>query len=353
MHNARRNRRLLSLGLLFMGSGLIAATRRPAPVKAVTYRVRVTNQFPNFGRGGGGGGGGNTDPGQPPVGGGGGGFPGGFGGGGGTQLVRVAVVDNRAKVEFQVGNPPGSSLTDYYLMLLDSAKTYRVSPDNQTYSDADLAPNVRGGRGGRGFGGGGGGGGNRGNRGGNNGDNNGRAGRGGGFVNPLQMLTDAVVTDMKATTEDLGAGDAIEGRPTKHYRITVDYGFKLYGQPKETKTTSEIWTVDFPGRVVNPFESTTLAPEDSTVAQVARRLAEEAKKIPGTPVKVVTTQVVPISAVGDAEADVSASGAVAQTVNISRTTLITALKEENVDDGDLKIPDGYKKVQGGFGRGGQ
>jgi hypothetical protein len=167
------------------------------------------------------------------------------------------------------------------------------------------------------------------------------------------MLTDAVITDMKATTEDLGAGEVIEGRATKHYKITVDYGFKLYGQPKTTKTTTEIWTVDFNGKVVNPFESTNPGADDSTVAQVARKLVEEAKKIPGTPVKVVTTQTVPISAVGDAEAEVSASGAVSQTVNIVRTTLITALKEEMVDDADLKIPADYKKVQGGFGRGGQ
>jgi hypothetical protein len=362
MQIARGNRLLGYFALASVtGSGLIAAAKTPAPVKAVTYRVRVSTQMPNFGRGGGGGGGGgNTDPGQPPAGGGGGGgFPGGFGGGG-TQLVRVAVAGDRAKVEFQVGNPPGSSLTDFYLMLLDSNKTYRVSPDNQTYSDAELAPNTRGrggrGGGGGGFGGGGaaGGRGNRGARGGDNNNNgdNGRGGRGaGGFVNPMQTLIDAVVTDMKATTEDLGAGETMDSLPTRHYKITVEYGFKLYGQPKQTKTTTEIWTVDFKGRVVNPFESTTPAPDDSTVAQVANRIVQEAKKIPGVPVKVVTTQVIPISAVGEAEAEVSASGVVAQTVNIVRTTLITALKEESVDDADLKIPADYKKVQG-FGRGG-
>src|ERR1051325_6596729 len=311
MRIARQSRRIGSVALaVAAGSGLIAATRAATPVKAVTYRVRVQTQMPNFGRGaGGGGGGGGTDVGGGGGGGGGGFPPGGFGGGG-TQLVRVAVVGDRAKVEFQVGNPPGSSLTDFYLMLLDSNKLYRVSPDAQTYSDADVAANGRG-RGGRGgFGGGrggnpgGGGGGNRGNRGGGGGgDNNGgRGGRGGGFVNPMQVLTDLVVTDMKSKVEDLGAGEAIDGRPTKHYKITVDYNFKLYGQPKSTQTTTDVWSVDFAGRVVHPFESTDPVADDSTIAQVAKRLVDEAKKLPGVPVKVVTTQILPARLLGGGEA---------------------------------------------------
>src|SRR3954471_24484662 len=148
-------RRVVTLTAMSLaGAGLIGAVRTAAPVKGVTYRVKVETKLPNFGFGGGGGGGGG---GNPDVGGGGGG--GGFGGfaGGVSQLVRVALAGDRAKVEFQLGNPPGSSITDYYLIMLDSNKTYRVSPDAQTFADASLAPNA--GRGGRGaFGGGGGGG---------------------------------------------------------------------------------------------------------------------------------------------------------------------------------------------------
>ena len=240
-------------------------------------------------------------------------------------------------------------------MLLDSNKVYRVSPDAQTFSDATLAPNTSG-RGGRGGGGGGGAGGagGRGNRGGNNNaaDNtNGRGGRGGGNINPMQVLTDAVVTGVKTNVEDLGAGDVIETRPTKHYKITVDYGFKLYGQPREGKTVTEIWTVDIPQRVINPFEATTASGDSGTMADVTRRLIAEAKKIPGVPVKVVTTQTVPVSAVGGDQVEVTAAGAVPQTVNIVRTTTITAIKEGDIDETGLKVPDGYKKVAS-FGRGG-
>src|SRR3954470_21163510 len=155
-------RRVVTLTAMSLaGAGLIGAVRTAAPVKGVTYRVKVETKLPNFGFGGGGGGGGNPD-----VGGGGAGGFGGFGGGV-SQLVRGALAGDRAKVEFQLGNPPGSSITDYYLIMLDSNKTYRVSPDAQTYADASLTPNL--GRGGRGGAGGGGGFGGRGNRGGNNG----------------------------------------------------------------------------------------------------------------------------------------------------------------------------------------
>jgi hypothetical protein len=338
------HRRLLGLAAIgFVGIGLTAAMRAPSAVKGVTYRVKVETKLPGFAFGGGGAGGGGADVG------------GGFGGGV-SQLIRVAVAGDRAKVEFQLGNPPGSSITDYYLMLLDSNKTYRVSPDAQTFSDASLAANGgRGGRGGRGAGGfGGAGRGARGDRGGGNngGENNGRAGRGGG-ANPFAALTDAQdVSDVKANVEDLGAGEAIETRPTKHYRITVNYSFKLYGQPRQAQTTTEVWTVDFPQRVINPLEATTATGDSGTIADVATKLITEAKKLPGVPVKIVTTQTIPVSAVGADQVDVAANASVPQTISIVRTTAITALKEADVDDADLKIPDGYTKVSG-FGREGQ
>jgi hypothetical protein len=332
-------------------AGLAAANRAPATVKGANYRLRVQTQLPSFGGGpGGDAGAGAENPGR------------GFGGfGGQSQLVRVDVAGNRAKVEFQVGAPPGSSLSDYYLMLLDSNKVYRISPDSQAYYDAVLAAGGGGrgaGRGGPGgFGGnrGGGRGGNGGGGGGAGGDAGGRGNRGdrGGntFINPMQVIMDAVVTGMKTSTEDLGASEVIEGRPTHKYRITLDYDFKLYGQPRTGKTITEVWSVDFPVKIVDPFASTQVIGDSLSYAGIAARLAQEAAKVPGTHVKVVTTQEVPLSAVGATEADVSANGQVAQTAKIVRTTLVTALKEADIDEASLQIPAGYKKM--GFSRGGQ
>src|SRR3954470_17750269 len=76
-------------------AGLIAATKPSTPVKGVSYRVRTQTALPNFGAPGGGGGGGGGGGDQP--------FGGrGFGGGAGSQLVRVDMAGNRAKVEFQL-----------------------------------------------------------------------------------------------------------------------------------------------------------------------------------------------------------------------------------------------------------
>jgi hypothetical protein len=326
-------------------AGLIAASKPNTPVKGITYRVRTQTQMPNMGGGGGGdeaGGGGR-----------------GFGGGGGGQLVRVDLAGNRAKVEFQLGAPPGSSITDFFVMILDSNKVYRVNPDSQTYADAMLGGMGMGGRGARGPGGGGDGAGRGGRAGrggggaaGGGGDNQGRGGRG-GFVNPMQILQDLVITSVKVQTEDLGAGEAIETRPTRKYRITGDYEFKLYGQPRTAKTTTEVWTIDFPTNVVDPFEASTMRGDSLSYAGITARLAAEEKKLPGVRVKTVTTQTLPLSMLGTAEADVSAAGQVPQTVNIVRTMTITALKEVEIDDATLKIPEGYRKVSG-FGRpGGQ
>ncbi len=329
-------------------TGLAAATRAPATVKGANYRLRVQTQLPAFG-GAPGADAGGDNPGR------------GFGGfGGQSQLVRVDVAGNRAKVEFQVGAPPGSSLSDYYLMLLDSNKVYRVSPDSQTYSDAVLAAGAGGrgaGRGPGGFGGGNRGGGRGGNGGGGagaGGDAGGRGNRGdrgNTFVNPMQVIMDAVVTGMKTSTEDLGASDVVEGRPTHKYRITLDYDFKLYGQPRTGKTITEVWSVDFPVKIVDPFASTQVIGDSLSYAGIAARLAQEAAKVPGTHVKIVTTQEVPLSAMGATEGDVTANGQVAQTAKIVRTTLVTALKEADIDEAELAIPSGYKKV--GFSRGGQ
>ena len=325
-------------------AGVIAAAKPPIPVKGISYRVRTQTQMPNMGGGGGGGG----DEG--------GRGPGGFGGGG--QLVRVDLAGNRAKVEFQLGAPPGSSLTDFFLMVLDSNKVYRVSPDSQTYADAFLGGMgmFGGGRGrpggpGGADGGGRGGRGGRGGAGGGGGDNPGRGGRGGGF-NPMQVIQDLVVTSMKVQTEDLGASDAVETRPTHRYRITADYEFKLYGQARTAKTTTEVWSVDFPQKIVDPFEGASVASDSLSYAGISARLVAEQKKIPGVHVKSVTTQTIPLSVLAGAEADVNAAGQVAQTVSIVRTTTITALKEAEVDEGLLSIPAGYRKVSG-FGRGGE
>jgi hypothetical protein len=170
-------------------------------------------------------------------------------------------------------------------------------------------------------------------------------------MNAMTVINDAVITAIKTNVEDLGAGEDIETRPTRKYKITVDYDFKLYGQPRVGKTVTEIWAIDFPHKVVNPFEAATASGDTMTSADITRRIIAESKKIKGVHVKIVTTRTVPISAVG-ADVEVTTAGAVPQTANLVNTTTITALKEVDIDETIFKIPAEFKKVAG-FGRGGQ
>lgn len=345
MKQTRRSRGFTTYTILaaVAGTGLVAASTISAPVKGASYRVRVQTQNPvpvggpvqEQGRGGGGGGFGNN-----------------------VQLVRVETAGDRAKVEFQLGNPPGSTVSDYFVMVLDSNRVYRVSPDAKTYAETQLAPG--GGRGRGGMPGGGNPGGNQGQRGraGNAGNppGGGDQGRGGGGpgrggMNPQQVMNDAVITDIKTNVENLGAGEMIENRPTRKYRIVVNYDFKLYGQPRQGTTTTEIWAVDFPTRVVNPFEAATAAGDTMTMADVTRRIIAESKKIAGVHVKTVTTRTIPIGAIG-AEVEIANPAAGPQNVNIVSTTTITALKEEDIDPSIFAIPSDFSKATG-FGRGGQ
>ncbi len=89
-----------------------------------------------------------------------------------------------------------------------------------------------GGRGGGGGGppGGGAAGGGRGGRGGR------RGGGGSGLLSQLELL------DVKFKLEKLGAGEAIDGRPTQHYRITTDYRIVWGDQGFPAHAVTEIWT---------------------------------------------------------------------------------------------------------------
>jgi hypothetical protein len=110
--------------------------------------------------------------------------------------------------------------------------------------------------------------------------------------------------------------------------------------------TREIWTIDYAQRVVNPFDAATVAGDSGTMADVNRRVIAESKKFSGVPVKIITTTTIPVSIIGGDSVEVSPTGAIPQTANIVQTTLITAIKDGDIDEADLKVPPDYKKVGG-------
>ena len=97
----------------------------------------------------------------------------------------------------------------------------------------------------------------------------------------MQVSQDLVITGMKTQTEDLGAGDPIETRPTRHYRITADYEFKLYGQPKSAKTTTtqpKASPSRKPTRSPPPRQTTTRKKPKLTLTSRARARARATKR---------------------------------------------------------------------------
>jgi hypothetical protein len=139
---------------------------------------------------------------------------------------------------------------------------------------------VEGVGGGGGLGGGGGGG-----FGGRAGRGRGRGGLGQGFLNQVQLLN----VDFKL--EKLGAADALDARPTQHYRVTTDYRIVWGDQVIPAHAVTELWTTQLPTNIPNPFEPLTVADQsaDGPLIEYALKLRAVRAQIEGTPIKVVTT----------------------------------------------------------------
>jgi hypothetical protein len=232
---------------------------------------------------------------------------------------RGVAVNGRARVEFLAFTPaPQGVTTDDFLIAGDSGHVFVLHSGSQTMTPADdqfggpaviALGRVLGG-GGRGFPGGfpaggdptgggrGAGGGGRANRGGGGGPPGGggaadarggrRGGRGGlgsGFLSQVELL------DVSFAIEKLGAGEAIDGRPTQHYRITSDYRILWGEQGIPAHAVTEIWTSDLPVKIPNPFEPLIVAEQstDGPLIEYALKLRAIRAQLQGTPIKVITT----------------------------------------------------------------
>ncbi|HEX4684207.1 MAG TPA: hypothetical protein VH277_15930 [Gemmatimonadaceae bacterium] len=238
---------------------------------------------------------------------------------------RGVAVNGRARIEFLAYTPaPQGVTTDDFVITGDSGHVFvlhaadqRVTPSDDVFGGPAVVTLNRvmggggrgfpggaggaagdangGGGGGGGRGGGGGGGGGRPNRGGGGGPPGGFPGRGGrggrgrgglgGFLNQVELL------DVKFGIEKLGAGDAIEGHATQHYRVTTDYRILWGDQSIPAHAVTEIWSTVLPTAIPNPFEPLVVADQstDGPLIEYALKLRNIRAQIEGTPIKVVTT----------------------------------------------------------------
>jgi hypothetical protein len=270
---------------------------------------------------------------------------------------RGIAANNHSRIEFLAYTPaPQGVTTDDFLVAVDSGKVFIQHAKDQTFTPANDTFNgpavvalarVMGG-GGRGFGrggdaaggavgGGGGGGGNRGargggaGRGGGGGPPGGRAGRGRGglgqgFLNQIQLLN----VDFKL--EKLGPGDAIDTRPTQHYRVTTDYRIVWGDQVIPAHAVTEMWTAQLPVNVPNPFEPFIVADQsgDGPLIEYALKLRAVRAQIEGTPIKVVTT-----TTLGGVQGIVGFQGFVGNDPTVDKLTVVQQTQITNVQPTDI------------------
>lgn len=280
---------------------------------------------------------------------------------------RGVAANNRARIEFLAFTPaPQGVTTDDYVIAGDSGKAFILHAKDQRYTSADdvfggpavvALGRVMGG-GGRGFVGGdpgggagraAGGGGGRGDFGGRRGAGGppaggaggargGRRGRGGlgqGFLSQLELL------DVSFKLEKLGAGEAMDGRQTLHYRVTTEYRVLWGDQSFPAHSVTELWTTQLPVRIPNPFEPLIVADRstDGPLIEYALKLRAVRSQIEGTPVKVITT-----TALSGVHGIVAFQGFLGNdpatdTLHIVQQTQITNIQPADVDPTLLIVPD--------------
>lgn len=146
---------------------------------------------------------------------------------------------------------------------------------------------------------------------------------------PADALAAAVITNVSVASEKLGAGDAMQGFPTQHFRVTTQYGLAIMGQSFNTTTVQEIWTADLGTAVSTPFDGAipTEMSQGPMKELFDKTLAARKDLGTGVPIKSVSTTSI--------------------TGPMSLTTLqtydLSEITRGNVDDTMLKIPDGFTK----------
>ena len=279
---------------------------------------------------------------------------------------RGIAAGNRMRIELLAMSPlpDGVTLNDF-IFALDSGRVVVLHSNNQTVTSANdlfggpaIVALARTG-GGRGFGGGDaaggrggdaggrafGGRGDRGGGGGVGGGFGGRGGRGRGRGFSRGLLGQVQLRDVTFAIEKLGAGEPIEGRETKHYRIAADYKIAWTDQTVDAHAVTEIWSATLPVAITNPFEPLSVyEPEpDGPMIEYAAKLTRIRAQVEGVPIKVVTTSTLTglqnVAGLRGSAAAGADTEELRGVVKFVQTTTITGIKETDVDQKLLMAAD--------------
>lgn len=148
---------------------------------------------------------------------------------------------------------------------------------------------------------------------------------------PPAIMAQMTITDIKGSTEKLADGTPLEGRPTEHYRTTVNYSMNMMGMSLPTTVITDYWAAKLPVKFVNPLVGAIKSPITS-----------------GPMMELINKQIELTPKLTDAIVLKNTVSTVVNMMGQSITTSVTAemknLKEGDVDDSRFTLPDGFTKA---------
>lgn len=142
-----------------------------------------------------------------------------------------------------------------------------------------------------------------------------------------------VVSDVAVTLDTLGAGEVIEGRATRRYRVTTHFSLTMTsgtGKSGAAQSTSvtDLWQADGPERIPNPFVGLGGGETpDDFLAPLNRLLVETARGLPGLTLR------------SETHATLSARGVTITSQQVS--TRLSGLRRAVADPASLQVPSGF------------
>ncbi len=160
------------------------------------------------------------------------------------------------------------------------------------------------------------------------------------------------ISNTKVSLDTLGAGEALDGHPTQHYRLNASYTMTMdmsaLGEmpdgmappPMDAEMSMEYWFADIPNFPPNPFVkmASGMASGEPTVgagfmSALTNSLSAARDGMPVSKAPLKTTASTRISA------------GPGMTSGTDNTVVITGVKETSVDMARLLLPDGYTETQ--------
>ena len=265
-----------------------SAAAKPAPLKGVSYTLRMKTRLPAI---------------MEQVQNGGVAAP--------SLQMKVKSVGKNARFDID-SMPQGSPLpVGDYMLFLESGRAIRVSPKEKLF---DEAPN--------GFG---------------------AAGGGLSLLNQVGgrggRAPDITGIDMDVQQLD---DETIQGRQVRHYQLVAEFTLEVLNQSAPVRIEMETWTADLPPTqaIVNPFDLAGAISPNDPASKLTSRLMAERRKMQGTPIKTSTNFIIQL-----------ANGAIPQ-LEFGQTTEVLDIKSVDVDPRELDVPAGFTKREPRVGRGG-